>query len=119
MAMTLQELYAAIDVDYDMVISRLRKEERISKYLRQAMTDPAFAQLTQAVQAQDYDELFRAAHTIKGMCLNLDMKPLADAAIALVEQLRQGKTENVLELYQTLMQQYDKMQQLIAQLAAG
>lgn len=117
--MTLQELYTAIDVDYDMVISRLRKEERILKYLRQAMTDPAFTQLTQAMQAQDYEELFRAAHTIKGMCLNLDMKPLADAAILLVEQLRQGKTENAQQLYQTLMQQYDRMQQLIAQLEIG
>lgn len=88
--MTLQELYESLGVEYAEVLDRLRREDRIVKYLGQFAGDPAFAQLDGAMQHGDGEEAFKAAHTIKGMCLNLSLGTLSDTVCTLVEALRAG-----------------------------
>ena len=40
--MTLKECYEAMGADYEAVMGRLRKEERILKYLTKFLEDPSF-----------------------------------------------------------------------------
>ena len=49
------------------------------------------AQLTEAVNAQDWETAFRASHTLKGVAQNLGFDGLYRAAFALTEEMRGGK----------------------------
>lgn len=92
-AVQVHEFYQAIGVDFDEVRAFFRKEDRLKRYLVQTMDDPAFPSLDEAMKNAAYDEAFRAAHTIKGMSLNLMIKPMTDVTVDLVETLRGGEPD--------------------------
>ena len=73
--MEFQTFYENIGADYQVVLQRLRKESLIDKYLHLLLKDPVFETLEHAVESNDHEEIFRAAHTIKGMALNLELPP--------------------------------------------
>lgn len=89
--MTLRECYSAIGGDYDEVIGRLRTEERLQKFLVMFKNDSCYNDLIAAVGAGDALSAFRAAHTLKGVCLNLSLQLLGKRASAVTEALR-GKS---------------------------
>ena len=89
--MTLSELYAALGGDVQAVLARIPSEAMIRKFAKMYPQDTSFAELRQAVDACDWDGAFRAAHTLRGVALNLGFSYLADAAGALTEHLRGGK----------------------------
>ncbi len=86
--MELQTFYENIGADYQVVLQRLRRESLIDKYLHLLLKDPVFETLQHAVESDDHEEIFRAAHTIKGMALNLELPPLTAASSSLTEYLR-------------------------------
>ncbi len=88
--MTLQEFYDAIGGDYKGVMSRLMKEERVLKYVRKFLNDASFETLNTKIAEGDYEEAFRAAHTIKGVASNLGFSKLLDSSHELTEELRGG-----------------------------
>lgn len=88
--MTLADCYAAMGADLEGIKRRLPKESLIQKLLLMFPRDKSFEELQQALEAQDYDGAFRAAHTLKGVALNLGITPLAESASALTEALRGG-----------------------------
>ena len=47
---------------------RMVKEERVVKFVRMFERDPSYQGLVDAMDAGDYDEAFRMAHTLKGVC---------------------------------------------------
>lgn len=120
-SMDVRALYEAIGVNYDDVVRLLRKEERIKLYLVQTMEDPAFADLDGAMARRDYDAAFRAAHTIKGMGMNLMLQPMTEAAIDLVECLRDGvepaQEAEAAVLHERLKASYDNLSALVRDLA--
>ena len=90
--MTVQECYAQMGGDYDDVTSRLRTDERIAKFLGKVAEDKSFALLCDSLARRDMAEAFRAAHTLKGVCMNLSLTRLFTSADKLTEALR-GRTE--------------------------
>ena len=90
--MTVQECYAAMGADYADVMSRLRTDERITKFLIKVADDKSYALLIDSLNARNMDEAFRAAHTLKGVCMNLSLNKLYSSAAQLTEALR-GRTE--------------------------
>jgi len=87
----LEEFYTAVGGSYEEVASRFPREDRIFKYLHMLPKDGSMGQLIEAVQAQDVETAFRAAHTLKGTALNLGLGDLARASAAMTEALR-GRT---------------------------
>ena len=49
---------------------------------------------------KNYEEAFRAAHTIKGMCQNLSFTRLLDSSSRLADALRHGWTPEADPLYE-------------------
>lgn len=90
--MTISECYEKIGGNYADVVSRLRTDERIKRFLLKVADDSSFNDLCKAIAARDTEAAFRAAHTLKGICLNLSLTMLYTSASALTEALR-GKTE--------------------------
>lgn len=88
--MNIQEFYAAIGVDYREPLRRFAGSEKmLTKFLVKAAGDPTYDNLARFLAQPDYPEAFRAAHTLKGICLNLDLKPLLEASSELTELLRE------------------------------
>ena len=101
--MNIKEFYASFDpsgTEYANVMGRLGTERLVSKYLNKMVDDKSFGNLKKAVASGDYKEAFMASHTIKGICMNLKLKPLAESSEALTEELRNtpdaGKVETLL-----------------------
>ena len=69
--MTVRECYEELGSDFDKVLSRLVSEALVKKFALKFLDDPSFGQLETALADKDAETAFRAAHTLKGICLNL------------------------------------------------
>ena len=69
--MTIQECYEAIGGNYEDVLRRLRSEALIRKFTLKFLEDQSYSLLKQALGDNNYEEAFRGAHTLKGVCQNL------------------------------------------------
>ena len=97
--MTLKEFYAAVGGDYDATLNRIPKESMVLRFVKKYADDKTYAQLTEAVKAQDWETAFRASHTLKGVAQNLGFDGLYRAAFALTEEMRGGKPLTDTALY--------------------
>jgi len=111
--MTLQECYAAMGGDFEEVKSRLRSERLVEKFALKFLADPSYDTLTATMASQDYEEAFRAAHTIKGVCQNLSFTMLGRSSSALSEALRGGYTPEADALAEQVKAEYQQTAQAI------
>ena len=58
--MTLKEFYAAVGGDYDATLNRIPKESMVLRFVKKYADDKTYAQLTEAVKAQDWETAFRS-----------------------------------------------------------
>lgn len=109
--MTLQGLYDTIGADYQEAITRIGSEKFISKYVGKFLNEPSYTALKKArEEGADEEALFRAAHTLKGVCLNLAFTNMLPYAEAITENYRPGgtkKCDNVQEAFEQLDIQYN------------
>lgn len=103
--MTLQEFYDKIGGDYAGTIARLMSERLVQKFVLKFINDGSYELLTTSLASGKYEEAFRAAHTIKGMCANLGFTRLQTSSSELTEALRAGEHE-VDDLYQRTAADY-------------
>jgi len=89
--MTVKDCYEAIGADYSDVFSRLRTDERIQRFLLKVLEDGSYELLVKSLEERNMEEAFRAAHTIKGICMNLSLTGLYQSSQALTEALRNRK----------------------------
>ena len=90
--MTLKECYAALEGDYEGAMSRLPSEKFVQKFVLKFLNDGSYDLLVRSMAEENYAEAFRAAHTIKGVCQNLDFTRLYRSSSELSEALRNGFT---------------------------
>ncbi len=88
--MTVKECYEALGGDYAGVVARFRGEALVLKFALRFLDDGSFALLKDSLAQKNYEEAFRAAHTIKGICQNLGFTRLYESSNALTEALRGG-----------------------------
>ena len=86
--MTLQECYAALEGDYQEVLGRLYSEALVQKFVGKFLSDKSFQLLQDTLKAGDYEEAFRAAHTLKGVTQNLSFTRLYQSSHEITEALR-------------------------------
>lgn len=88
--MTLQECYEKIGGNYDEVLSRLTKKERVEKFMLRFLKDDSYGELCKALEQKKYDEVFRGIHTLKGVALNLGFLNLYEVSDRMTEAVRGG-----------------------------
>lgn len=88
--MTLQEFYGVVGGNADEVLSRLMNEKLVKKFLFKFSDDPSYELLVTSVEGGDWETAFRAAHTIKGLCMTLGLGNLAKSSSELTELFRGG-----------------------------
>lgn len=105
--MTVKECYDRLGGDYEGVVSRLLKEERVKKYMLKFLDDDSFALLRTSLQEGNMENAFRAAHTLKGVCQNLGFERLYQSSGQLTELLRSKAEDDVSELLAKTEEDYE------------
>lgn len=86
--MTVKEFYEKHNSDYDGVMGRLLTEARVLKYLRKMEPQNDYGACMDSAAQEDWPTLFRASHSLKGVCLNLGLSELFEKASAVCENVR-------------------------------
>ena len=97
--MTIQECYQALEGSYEEVLGRLYNETLVKKFVTMFLSDQSFQLLEDSMKAGNYEEAFRAAHTLKGVCQNLAFTKLYTSSHEITEVLRAqdyGQAEAIL-----------------------
>ena len=89
------------------------------KFLLKFLDDKSYADLERTLSEGDYKEAFRAAHTLKGVCLNLGFTELYKVSAELTEVLRGRETAGSDELYAQVKEQYTTLTDAIRELAGN
>lgn len=120
--MTLQELYTLIGGSYDQALKIMRRDKLIDRYVRKLSGSKVGEGLAAAAETMDAAGMFESAHAMKGVCANLGLDTLSQAASDLAEEFRPGtarkysddevraKVAATMELYQKTIagiQQYE------------
>ncbi len=117
--MNLKECYAALEGDYEDVLSRLRTEKLVQKFVLKFLNDKSYDLLCSSLEAGDYTEAFRAAHTIKGVCQNLSFTRLYESSHDLTEALRSGWSDAAAGLVERVKADYKQVTAAIEELQKG
>lgn len=94
--MTIQECYNKLGGSLEQAEKRLPSINLIKKFVAKFPDDTSFSELCFAMQNGDAKAAFRAAHTLKGVCANLNFDRLFSSAEKLTELLR-DKTDTIPE----------------------
>ena len=105
--MNTRECYEAMGANYENVLSRLGSEAMVQRFALKFLNDSSFGNLKAALEKQDTEEAFRAAHTLKGVCLNLGFDNLFTVSSELTELLRGGEMNGSEELFSKVKEQYE------------
>ena len=107
--MTMRECYEAIGGNYEDVLGRLRSEALIQRFTLKFLEDPSYLQLKQALENKNYEDAFRSAHTLKGICQNLSFDRLYKVSHELTELLRDrtGEQPGIPEAMEKVTEVYE------------
>lgn len=86
--MNVEECYIKIGGSYADATRLFKTDERIIKYFKIMQKDANLDALCKALEQNDYETAFRAAHTLKGLSLNMQFTALAGEVSELTELLR-------------------------------
>ena len=97
--MTVKECYESMESDYEGALGRMGSEGLVRRFALKFPDDPSYLNLEKAIQEQNVEEAFRAAHTLKGVCLNLGFDRLYKVSAELTEKLRGRELNGYEALY--------------------
>lgn len=104
--MNIKECYDSIGADFEDVLGRLGSESLIQRFALKFIDDGSYNELTEALAEKNAEKAFRAAHTLKGICLNLGLKNLYTVSSDLTEKLRGRELDGYEALYEKVSEQY-------------
>ena len=118
--MTMRECYEAIGGHYKAVLGRLHSEALIRRFTLKFLEDQSYLQLKQALENKNYEDAFRGAHTLKGVCQNLSFDHLYEVSNELTELLRDrtGEQPGIPEAVENTVREMmsEKIAQLITEM---
>ena len=99
-----REIFEVYGANYNSTMARfMGKEAMYLKFLDMLFKDDNLEKLGTALEQQDYEAAFAAAHTLKGVVGNMGLTPLFNAVCAIVESLRKREVpEDYNVLYQII-----------------
>ena len=117
--MTLQELYTEIGGDYNEVRGRLPSDKFIQKFVLKFLDDKSYDLLISSLEQGNSEEAFRAAHTLKGVGMNLGITRLYQISGELTEEMRGGKKPENMDLIAKLEAEYEHTRAVISEFAGA
>ena len=122
--MNLKECYQAFGGDYEDTMKRMGMERLLQKFILKFLDDKSFEELCSSMEQKKYEEAFRAAHTLKGLCLNLGFKTLAESSSSLTEALRSQQFEEsdmveIMKMLEQVKRDYEMTVSVITEFKEG
>lgn len=100
--------------DMDGAMDRfLNDVELFDKCLDSVLADEAFENLGKALNEGQVRPAFEYAHTLKGVIGNMGLTPLYEIIVQIVEPLRVGSSDGMIDKYKELMTELDKIKALV------
>lgn len=107
-------------MDVKTTVNRFMGNEALYlKFLNKFQSDQSVANIQQFIEGQNTEELFKSAHTLKGVAANLGLDPIARCASDIVELCR-GKSQfsevdadRLFSLNEELKRVYDSLMKLL------
>ena len=93
--MTIQECYRQLGGDFAQVEKELGSAGLVKRFIGKFLDDGSFSDLCIAMAGGDRDKAFRAAHTLKGVSMNLSFHRLGASSKVLTETLRGWESGSV------------------------
>ncbi len=116
----LELFYITIGSAAETVIERFwGNTEMTRRFILQFAEDGSFENLTAAPEENKTENAFRAAHTLKGICLNLGFDKLFEKASFVTELLRSGDTDSAKKIFHGLKAEYVRVFDAISTLLNG
>lgn len=88
--MNVKKCYEIMNGDYEDVKSRFLTDARIRRFALLFLRDGSMEDLRAAMLEKNCEKGFQAAHTLKGVCLNLGFTGLYAPVMRITEMLREG-----------------------------
>lgn len=108
--------------DVETTVKRFMGNEAMyEKFLKKFKDNSNYSGLAESLEAGNYEEAFKCAHTLKGVSANLGLDPIYKASSDLTEEFR-GKTDGevdkarVQEIWQELQCAYQTFEELLSTL---
>ncbi|MCR5421304.1 MAG: Hpt domain-containing protein [Lachnospiraceae bacterium] len=99
--------------DTDTGLKRVMGKEEL--YLRLVKTIPqneGFAKLEEALENNDLNSAFEAAHGLKGVLCNLELSPLSDRVVEITEHLRAKDDADYRSMMEEILKLKDRLEQI-------
>ena len=90
----------------------------MKRFALKFLKDPSYSELREALELRDAERAFRAAHTLKGVCLNLGFDRLYEISAAMTEDLRGRDINGGDRLFPELTKCYEQLTDVIRELEA-
>lgn len=101
----LKQKLAENGADVEGTLSRFAGNEAIYlKFILKFKADPNFNALKESLNQNNVEEAFKAAHTLKGVSINLGLLPIYDAASVISELLRNKTSVSEVDMKQVTEQ---------------
>ena len=111
--MSLNEL-KSIGVDIDDALERFMNNEMLfKKFFKKLLNDNNFTLLQEAFKNHNIDDAISYAHTLKGVCGNLAIKPLYHLFDEIVKALRSDNWDVAIELNDKAISEYTNLLNVI------
>lgn len=96
-------------------------EAMYEKFLKKFADNSNYSGLAESLEAGDYEEAFKCAHTLKGVSANLGLDPIYKASSDLTEEFRGKSNEEVdkgrvQQIWQELQRAYQSFEELLGTL---
>ncbi len=105
--MNVRECYEEIRGDYEDVRRRFLSDVRIRRFALLFLKDGSMSDLLAGMENKNVREAFQAAHTLKGVCLNLGFAGLFEPVNRMTEALRAGDYEKAAQIQPEVQKEYD------------
>ena len=107
--MAIKDIYEKTNGDYAGVVKRLGSENTVAHFVVRFLSDGSMNELNEAFAQKDVERAFRAAHTLKGVALNLGFTELGENAAVLTEILRKKTFIGSADAYEKTLAAYDRL----------
>lgn len=106
--MTVKEFYDAAGGGYEVMSAKFPSDATIKAFLGIFKRDKNYESLKQLLNEGDVQSAFSAAHTLKGVVLNLNLEGLAKPVCDIVEALRAGNMSAARALFPAVEEAYER-----------
>jgi HPt (histidine-containing phosphotransfer) domain-containing protein len=86
--MTVKEFYENINGSYQNALSTMMNDDFIKKMLNKFLQTNSITSLFEAYKEKDFQKVFAAGHSLKGVLGNLALDPLYNKVVPIVEKTR-------------------------------